>query len=436
MKKNQGITLIALVITIIILIILTGISISIIMGKNGLVDKVRQGATNYMNAAEEEQDAINNLIAKTQTEESGNNKKTKNQSSQPIDPNVTLQEAQSDDMLTKTINSKYTDSTYTKTNKIVTIPAGYKITTDASKIEDGIVIEDVKGNQFVWIPVEGEIADKITENELGGTGKSGVTTSLKSKSGIISGIERTNIGVTSGKREPDILTNYDKQENASTYLKDAGFTNTDTAFLDFATDLSESYKNMIESVAEYGGFYVGRYEITGTLDNPTEISGYAITGGTGSTGEQEANWYKLYNACTKFSTESATSRMIWGCQWDEICKFIGEKGYNNSNSGTFGNYKDNVVKASNGIDELTTIDKGTKLKTGITTFTKTCNIYDLAGNCAEFTQEAVNTSSRAIRGGAYSNDSTGYYVSNSNSYNTITATKVGYSSRPILYINK
>ena len=61
LKINKGITLIALVITIIVLIILAGISISILMGENGLITKAKQGALNYQNAAVEEQEMLNNL---------------------------------------------------------------------------------------------------------------------------------------------------------------------------------------------------------------------------------------------------------------------------------------------------------------------------------------------------------------------------------------
>ena len=61
MKTIKGITLIALVITIIILIILAGISISLLTGEDGIITKAKQGALNYQNAAVEEQVMLNNL---------------------------------------------------------------------------------------------------------------------------------------------------------------------------------------------------------------------------------------------------------------------------------------------------------------------------------------------------------------------------------------
>ena len=62
LKNNKGITLIALIITIIILIILAGISISILTGQDGLINKAKQGTQNYQNAAIEEQVMLNNLF--------------------------------------------------------------------------------------------------------------------------------------------------------------------------------------------------------------------------------------------------------------------------------------------------------------------------------------------------------------------------------------
>ena len=61
LKNSKGITLIALVLTIIILIILAGISISIVMGNNGLVPTAKKAAENYQLAADEEQTSLNQL---------------------------------------------------------------------------------------------------------------------------------------------------------------------------------------------------------------------------------------------------------------------------------------------------------------------------------------------------------------------------------------
>ena len=59
MNKQKGITLIALVITIIILLILAGISIATLSGDNGLFNRARQAKNNTIDAQERENEALN-----------------------------------------------------------------------------------------------------------------------------------------------------------------------------------------------------------------------------------------------------------------------------------------------------------------------------------------------------------------------------------------
>ena len=41
MKKNKGITLVALVVTIVVLLILAGVSINLVLGNNGIIAKAK-----------------------------------------------------------------------------------------------------------------------------------------------------------------------------------------------------------------------------------------------------------------------------------------------------------------------------------------------------------------------------------------------------------
>lgn len=59
MKEQKGITLVALVITIIILLILAGISIAALKNENGLFRKAKEAKNNTIHAQEAENDAIN-----------------------------------------------------------------------------------------------------------------------------------------------------------------------------------------------------------------------------------------------------------------------------------------------------------------------------------------------------------------------------------------
>lgn len=393
LKQNKGVTLLALVVTIIIIFVLAGITISALVGDHGIIEETKQAKEDYLAGEAADQSTLDSALAEIRRareeaglpptgngsysggnssssgtggnsgsgNSSGNNSGSGNgyntgtgtgtngtgptgttggstdgnynSSRTPAEP-VTFAQAISNDMFSKTTNSAYTDSTIMN-NNVVTIPAGYRMTTDASTINEGIVIEDSNENQWVWIPVDNpsEMYELLnTPLELGGTGNSGILTSYRSKT-ILSGQERTTIGATEGYREPDIVITYDKQANASTLLATAGFTAvpatattpSKTAFRAFAEDISYRYYEMIESVKAYGGFYIFR--------NLVSVGYYE-------------NWYKAYGNCSAYTTDSAVSRMVWGCCWDEVCKFISEKG-----SGTTEPYT-NVNSSSHNINRL------------------------------------------------------------------------------------
>ena len=152
---------------------------------------------------------------------------------------------------------------------------------------------------------------------------------------------------------------------------------------------------MIESVSKYGGFYIGRYELSeaGVQKDKATLT--------------NTNWYNLYKKCKELNaSDKVETRMIWGCQWDVTMNWLISSGAKTSNevntdSSSWGNYKETSVKADDGKTELKASGTMEKLNTGKTTFTMANNIYDLAGNCFEWTQEANNALSRACRGGDY-----------------------------------
>lgn len=63
LKGQKGITLVALVVTIIVLIILAGVSIALVLGDNGIVNKAKQGANDYKAAANSEKSELTNIEA-------------------------------------------------------------------------------------------------------------------------------------------------------------------------------------------------------------------------------------------------------------------------------------------------------------------------------------------------------------------------------------
>ena len=162
---------------------------------------------------------------------------------------------------------------------------------------------------------------------------------------------------------------------------------------------------MIESVSKYGGFYIGRYELS---DAGVQKAKQPLT---------NTNWYNLYKECTELqASDKVKTQMIWGCQWDVACNFIANKGDKKdiTNSSTWGNYSDSTENAKVIVteDDGTKTNKyGNKQNTGYSEYWKANNIYDLAGNCFEYTQEARSTDGRAVRGGGWTLSGSNYPAS-------------------------
>ena len=195
------------------------------------------------------------------------------------------------------------------------------------------------------------------------------TVEKKSKSEIISGINRGSPNNRKSYREP-ALTVFDYYEE---YYTQAGFTSAKQMADAFVKD----YNDMIASIEKYGGFYVGRYELSGSVENSTVKTNQT---------QLNASWYKLYKAERQFATNATTSTMMWGCQWDIMCKWAQESGDKVSYS---------TKKSTHSNNENT--------KTGQTLGDKRNNIYDVEGSRPEITQEACWHYGRATRGGDYTN---------------------------------
>ena len=146
-NNTKGITLVALVITIIILLILAGITISSLTN-TGLFQKAQEAKEKTQNAEENQAKTLNEYEDELNKYVSGNIEEKK-------DP---IKEV-SNKVLSTTDNTELQDA---YGNKIV-VPAGFKIvsnddTSKATTVDKGIVIEDATsaataGSQFVWIPV-------------------------------------------------------------------------------------------------------------------------------------------------------------------------------------------------------------------------------------------------------------------------------------------
>ena len=432
-KSKSGITLVALVVTIVVLLLLAGVSLSLVIGNDGIMKRAKEAKERYGQASKNEQkdlDTVEDYMNKMTGEGSGTGTGTV--------VKVNVGESATG---VATINGKAGNTNnptipkgYTPINAGKATWGGGTSSPAQSSIDNGLVIQDGSGNQWVWVPVEK--ISKYCESVDEGVAISGstVTTKKYTKSSIEIGTEKDKITITRGlpnsksNREPALLdTTCDSDVNA----KKAGFTDAK----DMATKMVREYETMIKSIEKYGGFYIGRYELSGTVDNPTEKTGATIT---------DTDWYDLYNACKKIGAKSDGSdkegiatRMIWGCQWDATCDFIATKGERKdiTKSSTWGNYAN--YNTSNNYTEGTTgyvKDAGTKQDTGTSEYWKANNIYDIAGNCFEWTQEANRANSRAYRGGSFSSNGSDLPASYRYSSNPTFSSYASDGSRPTLII--
>ena len=406
LKSNEAITLIALVITIIVLLVLAGITIASLTGNNGIISKSGQ-AKNVSEIANEKEELEVEVIRFSDKRGNLDPDKVVNGLNKDI---KNLKEATNTDgkfpvKVEYKNGHKYqitedgdifisvdagdtapsdSNAVYTSGNYTAVIPAGFTVSATESSIENGLVVIDGSANEWVWVPVSSaDLAKMYTEDTTGWNMlRTSVNTKLKTKELTTQNtfklgsreLPRTNPGTTADPyyREPDVVSEYDINP---TYLDQAGFKNIE----DMATKLKDDYKDMIDSVRENGGFYIGRYELGKDSSNNPQVKAGTVMNNT--------NWYNLYSACKSFSSGKVESRMIWGCQWDQVCRFIrtAKDTSNNTislnNSTNYGNYSGS-----------------TDYKTGTRNNCITNNIYDLAGNCWEWTQEAYSTNYRAGRG--------------------------------------
>ena len=376
------------------------------LDKNGIIQKSKDARREYGQAKANEQEDLSNLS--DMIEEA---------TAEPT-PKVNVNTKAGDN---STINGKKGNANNP------TIPAGYiPINTETSNwgngkdapsqdsVKHGLVIKDEQNNEWVWVPVPDVtvMCDTLNNTEYtlcGTTGETAVKTKLYSKSGIISGKTRTTPGTSSGYREPDLVVkNFNGNDDYDTkieyYKTILGETGTKEQLAQLFVD---EYKAMIESVSKYGGFYIGRYELSGTVTEPTEKPGKTLT---------KTDWYNLYNACRSSklqASDKVKTQMIWGCQWDVTMNWLISSGAKtsdevNKDSSTWGNYK-NYNTANNYTEGTTGYEKnaGSLQNTGSSENWKANNIYDLAGNVWEWTQEAYFTFGRAGRGGGYSDNGSG-----------------------------
>ena len=380
-RRQNGITLIALVVTIVVLIILATVSILAVFGDNGIIaiaqkakDKHEEGKAYETNILDDYASYIGNYLDGKGGNQGGSDTPTK-----PVAGTT----------VTKPGTWTSTEVTPIADGNGGTVPLPNGFYYVGGDINTGLVISDKQndtmtasgtsmGNQFVWIPVSSE-AD----------------------------LTRTTFDTTTGQPTTGLFPSYYTEPFASGYSAEAS-----------------EYTTMKTQVLKYGGFYIGRFEAgvnSTTLrikvtTNQTVVCkkgvapynyvpwGRSMSDASEVSGESGAV-YLAKNFASQHNYTSVTSTLTYGCEWDAMCRYIGDA-------------------------QRTTPIKSALELTGSVADDVSKNIYDLAGNCSEWTMEARDTDSRVLRGGWCSTDSP---VSNRYSKGTADSYDI-HSFRPTLYI--
>ncbi|MFR2451569.1 MAG: hypothetical protein ACLS9A_09410 [Clostridia bacterium] len=389
MKKNKGITLVALVVTIVVLLILAGVSINLVLGNNGIIAKAKDAETKSAEASENDLKGMNSLIEQMESalNGSGNGGKTEPE---------TVPYLPSDDF-------HYDTST---------------------SVDTGLVIKDVNGNEYVWVVVPRTTAVYKTT----GLGKTTFTDA-----------DYTSI-------END-LNEYTKTYRGSTSYSDTWYADEKNEGWLSETEYKTLKNSMLKSVYENGGFYVGRYEAgigTNRTSIEAQVNGKYPVPTTAPVTKADAYPYtyvtrtQAQNLASNVNSGTKTSSLMFGVQWDLVLAFMSKDTAKitstdvlTKDSTTIGNYYNSTFQLSqtgkyamysnwklsptwNPSTTATTsfvdssrnklVQPGTDgilVTTGTSEKNKVMNIYDIAGNVWEWTLEKTSHASNlcAERGG-------------------------------------
>ena len=357
-KNERGITLIALVVTIVVLLILAGVSVNALFSENGIIKRAQDAQNKMNNAQESDLNALNDLDKWINNQVNGTTGggTTGGDANPSTTPKIST--------LVGTVVDKNTKAEDAYENKI-TIPKGFKVVAHGTvagsatytysgdnipAVQDGIVIEDKDGNQFVWIPV-GTIKNKNNTTNTITLGRY----EFDSSTGALR--SNTPVQVASVENCTKVVTINEKYQELSTSREGNSATDS-TAQNATARNLSE----FISTTLANGGYYIARFEASkNTTTNKIE-SQYNKTVLTSIT---QPNAAKVARAMYGDTTDYA-SDLVNSYAWDTAITFI---------------------QAYSGTPNYATQNKSTSFaNTGINN-DKYCNIWDMSGNAYEWTTE-------------------------------------------------
>ena len=416
--SNKGITLIALIITIIVMLILVAVTITTAIN-GGLFEKAGEAVGDTKNEINKEQTLGSGSII---------DKYIYN-----ISEKVASLPTYSEELLDETTDVLTENTKYISDGQVAVVPKGFKVIpglNGSTLISDGLVIQDESGNEFVWIPVTFTVVEG-SQKDANGLYPEFLT--VLYRSAWDHNNRTSTLTTTSVPNSSKTWSNYREP---------------------YSTTESADYYEMMRSVQENKGFYIGRYE-AGSQDasgNPiartdtangtskvvvqrdqypynyvgwgVEVSDYTSDVTCNSKNQGKGALY-LSKHMYDGKEIGAISTLCYGIQWDAMLDFIKDSTHNVTNSTSWGAYQDNTYKITretaqyytpyttkvwtsiaDGEKSKTTSEAPIYLTTGAVDEFSAKNIFDVAGNMLEWTNEAYSSlvPGRAFRGGSYNYD--------------------------------
>ena len=377
LKSKKGITLVALVVTIVVLLILAGVSINLVLGNNGIIAKAKDAETKSAEASQNDLKGMNGLVSEMEGTLNGNSGKTELET-EPYLP--------SDDF-------HYDTST---------------------SVDTGLVIKDASGNEYVWVVVPRTTAVYKT-----------------------TGLGKTTFTDADYMSIENDLKEYTKIYRESTSFTDTWYADDKNEGWLSETEYKTLKNSMLKSVYENGGFYVGRYEAgigTNRTSIEAQVNGKYPVPTTAPVTKADAYPYtyvtrtQAQNLASNVNSGTKTSSLMFGVQWDLVLAFMSKDTAKitstdvlTKNSTTIGNDRDSVFQLSqtgkyatfsnwtlsstwnpsttptiNFVDSSrnkiaqSSDGNGILVTTGTSEKNKVMNIYDIAGNVWEWTLEKAS----------------------------------------------
>ena len=429
-SNQTGITLIALVVTIVVLLILAGVSLNAIFSENGIIKRAQDAQNKMDQAAENDQKGINELSNWLDSKINGNSGgNTTGGNTTGGDDNPTTTTTKISTLVGKVVD-KNTKAEDIYGNKI-TIPKGFKILehnptsstgavtynyTNSEEtgehipaVQDGIVIENgTDGNQFVWVPV-GTIKNK---NNTTNTITLGRYSSFTATNGIYTPAQVASV---ENCTQEVVISNSCKELSVFR----AGNTATDsTAQNATARNLEE----FISTTLANGGYYIARFEASGTASKITSKYNQTVLGNiTQPNAAKVAR--EMYGEVKENNELVYASDLVNSYAWDTAIVFI----QTYSGKTDYASHNESITTKA-----FTATGKNND---------KYCNIWDMSGNAYEWTTEYSTSSHNSNfypcvrRGGYYDTDSgVAINYTSARSYNNTTYSDSNGSLRSLLYV--